>query len=214
VNYLLLVLIGGTFAFELSLGGSLELWVGIWGFVPDRLDRALLDGLISPLAKEAVTMVSAQFIHAGWLHLLGNVVYLRVFGDNVEDRLGHALFAVFFLAAGCVGCLSQFAIDPSSTVPIVGVSGAIAGVLGAYIVFFPTTKVVTLFPIFIFLTFIEAPAVLFIGIWGLQQFLNSFFLVTGETNTVAWFAHIGGFLFGAVTAWILRLRTGTKRRKR
>ena len=175
-----------------------------WGFVPARLTEAAEVG--GPALQEALlTGLTAQFLHAGWVHVIGNLVYLRVFGDNVEDKLGAAAYLLFYLAAGVAGLSAQYAFDPTSAVPIVGASGAIAGVLGAYIVLFPASRVVTLFPALIFLTFVEVPAVVFLGVWGLQQLLNGLLALDGTVDRVAWFAHLGGFGFGLLVGAGVRL---------
>ncbi|MEM1025542.1 MAG: rhomboid family intramembrane serine protease [Myxococcota bacterium] len=208
VNFLIMAGCGLAFGYQLSLEEQVGPFIRAHGFVPARLAEAPLEGL-----RDAAT---AMFLHGGWFHVLGNLLYLRVFGDNVEDRLGHLVYPAFYVAAGLAGALAQWAVQPDSTTPMVGASGAIAGVLGAYLVMFPKARVVTLFPVFIFLTFIEVPAVVFLGIWGLQQFLNGYATVTEATqvvDSVAWFAHIGGFVFGVVVGIVMRLR-GSRRRIR
>jgi len=209
VNFLLMAGCGLAFGYQLSLEDQVGAFIREYGFVPARLAEAPLDGL-----RDAVT---ATFLHGGWFHVLGNLLYLRVFGDNVEDRLGHLLYPLFYVAAGVAGALAQWAVQPDSTTPMVGASGAIAGVLGAYLITFPKARVVTLFPVFIFLTFIEVPAVVFLGIWSLQQFLNGYASVTGANQvveSVAWFAHIGGFVFGALVGIGLRIRGPRRARKK
>lgn len=202
---------GAMFGFELSLGPEVGRFVREAGFVPRELRQALAGR--SELLPVVQDLVTCMFLHGGWLHVIGNLLYLRVFGDNVEDRLGHLGYLVFYLVAGVAGSLAQYAFDPGSKVPLVGASGAIAGVLGAYVVLFPRARVVTLFPVFIFLTFIEVPALLFLGIWALQQFLYGWMAFEGGVlaENVAWFAHIGGFVLGLITATLYRL---TRRRKR
>jgi membrane associated rhomboid family serine protease len=206
VNYALLVSIGLVFLFELSLGRSVEALTREYGFVAVDFQAALDDGRIEVILKSSVTMLTSMFLHGGWFHVIGNVLYLRVFGDNVEDRFGHVPFLLFYLASGAAGALGQFFFDPQGQVPMVGASGAIAGVLGAYVVLFPAARVVTLFPIVIFLTFIEVPAFLFLGIWALQQLLNGYLsIISGQQNAgIAWFAHIGGFSLGIVCGLIAR----------
>jgi membrane associated rhomboid family serine protease len=205
VNILLMAACGVAFGYQLSLGDQLGPWIVEHAFVPQRLGSAT--GL-DDLGAAGVTIVTSMFLHGGWFHILGNLLYLRVFGDNVEDRLGHLAYPVFYLVAGTVGALAQFAAQPASVTPMVGASGAVAGVLGAYIILFPRARVVTLFPVFIFLTFIEVPAVIFLGLWALQQFLNGYASVTGPGGfeRVAWFAHIGGFAFGVMCGVVMRWR--------
>jgi membrane associated rhomboid family serine protease len=162
-------------------------------------------------------MLTATFLHGGWFHVVGNLLYLRVFGDNVEDRLGHLGFLLFYFGSAAAGATAQAIVAPTSTVPMIGASGAIAGVLGAYIVLFPRARILTLFPIVIVLTFIEVPAVLFLGIWALQQFLNGFLVVTAPSAAdggIAWFAHIGGFGLGIGVGLLRRLIGRVERRRR
>jgi membrane associated rhomboid family serine protease len=146
-----------------------------------------------------------MFLHGGWFHLLGNMLYLWVFGDNVEDRIGHGGYLLFYLAAGAAGSLSHIAANPQSAVPTIGASGAIAGILGAYFIFFPRAKVLTLIPIGIFITTAYLPAYLFLVLWFFLQVFNAFLSgLSTATETVAWWAHIGGFVLGfAVGAFTL-----------
>ncbi|MEM7677426.1 MAG: rhomboid family intramembrane serine protease [Myxococcota bacterium] len=193
-----------VFAYQVSLDRNAATLIVDFGFVPARLTQALAEG--GPALQAALlTAISAQFLHAGWIHVLGNLVYLRVFGDNVEARMGSLLYLAFYFVSGAVGLGAQYSFDPQSPVPIVGASGAIAGVLGTYIVLFPSARIVTLFPVLIFLTFVEVPAALFLGVWGLQQLLNGLLAFEGATDRVAWFAHIGGFVFGLLVGIIARI---------
>ncbi|NJK90182.1 MAG: rhomboid family intramembrane serine protease, partial [Myxococcales bacterium] len=156
----------------------------------------------------------SMFLHGGWLHVLGNLLYLRVFGDNIEDRLGVLRYLAFYLLAGIAGAAAQYFVDPQSPVPMVGASGAISGVLGMYLVLFPMARIVTLFPVFIFLTFIEVPAFLFLGLWVLQQTVYGWFSLeaaAGAQGGVAWFAHLGGFAVGFFFGAVSRIR---RRRRR
>lgn len=139
-----------------------------------------------------------MFLHGGWLHLLGNMLYLWIFGDNVEDRMGRGRFIIFYLLTGYIATLTHVYFLPHSTVPMVGASGAIAGILGAYFVLYPRAKVLTLVPIIIFITFIRIPALLFLGFWFLLQVINQTMISSPEAQSVAWWAHIGGFVAGAV----------------
>ena len=201
-----------VFVFQVSLDDRASVLIMDWGFVPDRLTRAMAVG--GPALQEALlTALTAQFMHGGWIHVLGNLVYLRVFGDNVEGKLGSATYLLFYLAGGVVGLAAQYAFDPDSTVPIIGASGAIAAVLGTYIVLFPAARVVTLFPVLIFLTFVEVPALVFLGVWSLQQLLNGQLALDGAADRVAWFAHLGGFGFGLVVGTTIRLVRRLQRRR-
>jgi len=214
MNYGLLAAIAAVFLYQVSLGRGVEQLVGRHGFVPETLTAALTTSELAALAIPAQTALTSLFLHGGWLHVIGNLLYLRVFGDNVEDRFGHVFYLGVYLMGGFAGVLGHYLADPASAVPLIGASGAIAAVLGAYIVLFPMARVVTLFPVFIFLTFIEVPAVVFIGIWGAQQLLNGYFeLQAGLQQGVAWFAHVGGFAFGLLSGVIYRL-LGKKRPRR
>ena len=146
-----------------------------------------------------VTILTSMFMHGGWLHIIGNMLFLWVFGNNVEDRMGRARFLLFYLLAGLVAVYAQSVVDPSATVPTIGASGAVAGVLGGYILLHPRARVLTLVFIIFFVTLIEIPAVILLGIWAALQFLPALGQVgaadvTGEE--VAYLAHVGGFLFG------------------
>jgi membrane associated rhomboid family serine protease len=149
-----------------------------------------------------LSVLVAMFLHGGWLHLAGNMLFLWVFGNNVEDRLGRALFLPFYLAGGVAATALQVAIGPGSTVPSVGASGAIAAVLGAYIVLYPHARVTSLLILFIVIQVIEVPALVVLGLWFvLQVFTGVGGLGAGVNGGVAYFAHIGGFVFGALVAW-------------
>jgi membrane associated rhomboid family serine protease len=142
-----------------------------------------------------------MFLHGGLLHVGGNMLYLWIFGDNVEDRMGHGRFVVFYLLCGIAAALAQTATVPDSVVPMVGASGAIAGVMGAYFVLYPKSRIVTLLPLFFFFQVIEVPAILFLGIWFLMQFVNGLGSISTVANGqtaggVAFWAHIAGFVAG------------------
>jgi membrane associated rhomboid family serine protease len=151
-----------------------------------------------PSALRPETFVTSMFLHGGWLHLLGNMLYLWIFGDNVEDRLGHGRFVVFYVMCGFVAAFAQVAAGPGSHVPIVGASGAIAGVLGAYFVLFPRSRVLTLVPIIFIIRIVEIPAVYLLGFWFLLQILGGL-ETSGAANVggVAFWAHVAGFVAGA-----------------
>ncbi len=161
-----------------------------WGFVPARF--------LSAPADDLVTVGTSMFMHAGWMHLLGNMLFLWIFGDNVEDAIGHARFAVFYLLGGVAAVTAQLLVDPSSTTPMVGASGAISAVLAGYLSLYPRARVLVLLPIFIIITFFEFPAWLVILEWFALQLISGFSdLAFGATASgVAWFAHIGGFIAG------------------
>jgi membrane associated rhomboid family serine protease len=160
------------------------------------------------VALVILSIVTAAFLHGGWLHILGNMLFLWVFGDNIEDRLGRLRYLLFYISAAVVAALIQGLVDPNSVVPTVGASGAVAAVLGAYLIWFPKAKVRAVIPM-VFLVFIpfRIPAIVMIGIWFLQNLLAGYATITSAATAdvgVAWFAHIGGFLFGVVIALALR----------
>lgn len=189
-----------VYLFELSLPEPvLQQFLYIFGIVPARYT-----GAMSPSFGAAYwywPFLTSMFLHAGWLHLIGNMWGLWIFGKSVEQRMGSLRFLLFYILCGLAAGAAQVLLQPTSTVPGVGASGAIAGVMGAYLVMFPTATILTLVPIFIFPLFLELPAVLFIGVWFLIQFLGaaSSSLSTSQVGGVAWWAHIGGFAFGMLT---------------
>ena len=197
-----------VFAWELGLQAtseaSLNAFVTGWGVVPAELLAAW--GVGQFVSQETATLITSQFLHGGWLHLLGNVLYLWIFGNNIEDRLGRALFVLFYLGGGVVAGLTQTAIDPDSTIPLIGASGAIAATLGAYFVLFPGARITTLVFLGFFYQLIEVPALIVLGFWFLLQLLDGIGSLGMEAGAgVAFFAHIGGFVGGALVAWLLIL---------
>lgn len=156
-----------------------------------------------------LTLITSQFLHAGWLHIGGNMLFLYIFGDNVEDRMGHFWFLLFYLFCGIVAALTQVAVAPDATIPSLGASGAIAGVLGSYLVLFPSARVKTIIFIFIFITLVTVPAFVLIGLWFLLQFFDgvaSLSHVQQGMGGVAYFAHVGGFLTGLIITFLVRER--------
>lgn len=202
------LVIGGCvvlFLFELSLGRHLERFLSLYAFMPARFFHpSLFEG---SFGFTLGTVVFSMFLHGGWFHLIGNMWFLWVFGDNVEDAMGHLRYAVFYLTCGAAAAVAQAVVAPHSTVPMVGASGAIAGVLGAYFVWFPWSRVKTLLFFGVFLTVTELPAPLFLVLWFVVQFFSgtlSLAAAGAAGGGVAWFAHIGGFVCGAALAVILR----------
>jgi len=211
ITRLLIVMNAAAFVYELMLGADLRRFIFDWGMVPARLTLALHYG-DEPLPVVGLSLLSSMFLHGGWLHLIGNMWYLWIFGDNVEDRLGRARFLFFYLAAGIVAALLQYLLHPTSRVPTVGASGAIAGVLGAYLVAFPHARIVTLIPFFPFFQVLALPAGIVLGLWFLMQFFSGFLsLGYGTGGGIAWWAHIGGFVFGLVAMRVLGGRRGRSR---
>jgi membrane associated rhomboid family serine protease len=146
-----------------------------------------------------VTVFTSMFMHGGWLHIIGNMLFLWVFGNNVEDVMGRLKFLLFYLLAGAVAVYTQSAVDPSSAIPTIGASGAVAGVLGGYILLHPRARVVTLIIIVFFVTLVEIPAAILLGVWAVLQFLPALGQIGGPAlsgDSVAYFAHVGGFIFG------------------
>lgn len=152
-----------------------------------------------------LTVLTSMFLHGGFMHLVGNMLYLWIFGDNVEDAMGPIRFLLFYLLCGVAAALAQIAVDPGSAIPLIGASGAIAGVLAAYFMLFPYARVLTLIPIFFFLRLISVPAVFLLGFWFLLQVISGAGSL-GSGGGVAWFAHIGGFLAGAMLVFLFRRR--------
>ena len=200
VNLGLLSTIALVFLFELLLGPSRDLLIVRWGAVPSRILAALGgDPRVSPLAL--LTLVTSQFLHGGWLHVGSNMLFLWVFGRAVEDRLGHLRYLCFYLLWGVGAALAQIWMTGPSPVPLIGASGAIAGVLGAYTVLYPTAWVSLLVPILFFFWVIDVPALLVLAYWFAVQFLNGLASITPVSGGgVAFWAHVGGFVLGLLSA--------------
>jgi membrane associated rhomboid family serine protease len=197
VTYALIALNVLFFVVELTGG---EAFIEKWAFVPSRF-------LANPLG-ESLTLVTSMFMHIGWLHLGSNMLYLWIFGDNVEDRFGHIKFAVFYLLCGLAATFAQLAFDPGSSVPNLGASGAVAGVLGAYILLFPQGKVRVLQGQQV----IQVPALIVIGLWIVLQLFSGIGSIasTAPAGGVAYMAHIGGFVAGLGLTFLLRGRSGAQ----
>ena len=194
VNYALIVANVAVFLYAVSLGRDAE------GFI-------MAHGLV-PRAFTFSTLLTSMFLHGGLLHLVGNMLYLYIFGDNIEDRLGSVRYILFYLLCGIAAGAAQAIANPDSTLPMVGASGAVAGVLGAYLLFFPRARVVTLVPIFFFLRIVEIPAVVLLVIWFAWQLLSGIATLGDRAGMggVAFFAHVGGFLAGMVLGPLLQRR--------
>lgn len=177
------------------------------GLAPAELEAFVFAFGLIPAHFTVATMFSSMFVHAGLGHAGGNLLYLWIFGDNIEDRLGHGRFLVFYLATGVVAALSQMAMDPGSRIPMVGASGAIAGVMGGYLVLYPHSRVLTLFPFPLML--FEVPAVFFLGLWFVIQFVSGLGSLAAATEAglpggVAFWAHVMGFVAGVVLVRLMR----------
>lgn len=186
------------FIYEQSLGNQLNQFIYQYGLIPAILfsngDITLLDRF--------TPFLSSMFLHGGWMHLIGNMLFLYIFGDNVEDRMGHLKYALFYIVCGIIAAFFQIGTNVHSNIPMVGASGAISGVLGAYLLFFPRSKVLTLAPIFIFIHFVHIPAAVFILIWFGFQLLSGIgtLSISHGMGGVAFWAHIGGFIGGLILA--------------
>jgi len=195
VTYAILGINVLVFIVELLLdsAGELSAFLTSWGVVPSRL-------LGNFGTSEALTLVTSMFLHDGPMHIIGNMLYLWIFSDNVEDMMGRGRFVLFYLACGIAASMAQVLAGVGSTIPAIGASGAIAGVLGAYLLLFPSARVDTLVTWSFFVRIRTLPAIVVLGFWFLLQFLNSALSFgVGQVGGVAWFAHIGGFLFGLLT---------------
>ncbi|NLN07708.1 MAG: rhomboid family intramembrane serine protease [Firmicutes bacterium] len=180
-------------------------FVYTYGLIPERFFSTLFAGAF-PVALRP--LITHQFLHGSWLHIGSNMLYLWVFGDNIEDRLGHLRYLVFYLLMGLLAGLAQIMFSPQSNVPIIGASGAVAGILGAYAIICPRARVLALVPMFLFLTVTEVPAMLFLGFWFVLQLFSGLTSI-GIDVSVAWWAHIGGFLAG-----MLLVRSFSRKRNR
>ena len=200
------------YQFSLEVGGGQgaqagQAFIEEFGLVPCRLTGACRVGMDLP--SPILTIFSSMFMHGGLFHIAGNMLYLWIFGNNVEDVLGHGRYLIFYLASGVAAALAQTAIGPSSAVPMVGASGAVSGVLGAYLVLFPHAYVTTLIILGFFFRLVKIPAVVVLGFWIVLQVLNGLGSF-GASGGVAFFAHIGGFLAGMGLLFVLRPRAGTR----
>jgi membrane associated rhomboid family serine protease len=196
-----------VFTAQLFMGSMTERVIQTFGFLPARFVHP------SAFAYEpwevAITLVTSLFLHGGFVHLIGNLIYLWVFGGAVEDAIGHTRYLLLYIACGAIGSITHAMLFPLSTVPSIGASGSIAGILGAFLVLLPHARIVTLFPLVVYWAMAEIPAVLFLPIWLGMQFFNGFLSLQAARRTfevvgIAWWAHVGGFLFGAVVAVIFR----------
>ncbi len=203
---LVLLNIAGFFL-ELRHGPALEAFVYRFGVVPAHWGISSLSDFFD-WPQLFFTLVTSQFLHGGVLHLASNMLYLWIFADNVEDRVGHGRFLVLYLASGVVAALAQLLITPHSSVPMVGASGAIAGVLGAYFILFPSARIVALIPLGFIMETVEIPAFLFLGLWFLLQWFQGLLAVgqVADVGGVAFWAHIGGFVAGMIGIALLRPR--------
>jgi len=194
-----------AFLVELSLQDRLEGLFSLYALIPAKISYALAGGL--PVTDLVTPFFSSMFLHGGWLHLIGNMWYLWIFGDNVEDALGPVGFLVFYLATGLAAGITHYVLQPDSAIPTVGASGAISGVLAGYAVLFPRARVVTLVPLGFFIQLMELPAVVLLVTWVIIQALSGLVsLGIGQSGGVAWGAHVGGFVAGLLLVKLFRPR--------
>jgi len=175
----------------------------------DALNEFLTIYGVVPAYFSYPTLVTSMFLHGGWMHVIGNMWYLWIFGDNVEDRVGHGRFMVFYLSCGIAAALGQVVVDPNSTLPTIGASGAIAGVMGAYFVLYPRSRVLTLIPLIVLMPIVEVPAIVLLGLWFLMQLFNAGTIAMTTSSRgggVAFAAHVIGFVAGAGGVFIFRKR--------
>ena len=226
INVALIAANIAVFVYEISIGARIAAFVGKFALVPAAVTRALSTNALAWHESGAhrgidalaplMTTVTSMFIHGGFWHVAGNMLYLFIFGAAVEYRMGAMRYLIFYFAAGIAASLATVWIAPESSVPVIGASGAIAGVLGAYFIFYPRARVLTILPIFIFIQFIEIPAVIYLFVWfavqlyaGLQQSGRAAMM-----GGVAWWAHVGGFMFGVALGPILAIHRPPRRRSR
>ncbi|MDB5107980.1 MAG: Rhomboid family protein [Candidatus Binatus sp.] len=228
VNVILIAANLAIFVHEVMLGPFVVAFIDRYAMVPAVVWDALRghpiglagaieqSGVADASVNPLVTIFTSMFIHGGFWHVAGNMLYLFIFGAAVEYRLGPLRYLIFYLAAGIAAALATVAIAPGATVPVIGASGAIAGVLGAYFVFYPRGRILTILPIFIFIQFIEIPAVIYLLLWfALQLFSGISDGSAGAMNGgVAWWAHVGGFLFGIAVAPMLASSEPSRIRRR
>jgi rhomboid family protein len=194
-----------VFMFELSLGRNINQLIFLFGLIPGRYVSS--HGLVMKnLGDFPLQGFTSMFLHGGWLHLIGNMLFLFVFGRSIEDRFGHGRFLLIYFLSGFGAAVTHVIFNAGSQIPTIGASGAIAGILGAYLISFPSARITTLIPLFFFFWTVQLPAILVLLYWFLIQFVAGFQMLTIESASgggVAWWAHVGGFLLGIFLAVIL-----------
>jgi membrane associated rhomboid family serine protease len=206
VNILLIALNVGVFCYQISLKPKAQdRLISSLGVVPAETQH-MMKNPARYTAAAVIPLFTSMFLHGGWLHLLGNMLFLWVFGGSVEGRMGHLGYLVFYIFCGLGAGLTHIVANWGSQIPSIGASGAISGVLGAYIVLFPKSKILTLVPLLIFFFTVRLPAILMLGYWFFIQFISGISTL-GQANPegVAWWAHIGGFVMGALVGVVLRV---------
>ena len=205
INYVLIALNILAFLVEQSLGRNLNEFIFTYGLVPARYSVPQISAHFTT-AQQVIAFLTFMFLHGGFFHLLGNMWFLYIFGDNVEDHLGHFRYLAFYLLCGLASGISHLFLNWTSQIPTIGASGAIAGVMGAYFILYPRAKILTLVPIFFFLHFMKIPAFVFLGFWIFFQFLSA--TSSAQAGGIAWWAHIGGFIFGMIFLKLFQLLPG------
>jgi membrane associated rhomboid family serine protease len=216
VTWMIILANGVVFAFELSLpSDALEQLIYHLGLVPARFTHEAWGTSVMVTARSLWPFFTSMFLHGGWLHIIFNMWALWIFGDNVEDRLGHVRFLVFYLLCGLIAGLVDVLVNLHSAVPTIGASGAIAGVLGAYFILFPRAQVIVLFPILFIPLFFPLPAPLFIGFWFILQFVSGTLALSSAAaaaaGNIAWWAHVGGFSAGVALHRLFLIRSPARR---
>ena len=202
VTLFFIVLNVAVFLYELMIGPEAgELFIDSFALVPKRLFSGVTE--TSATVPIGATLVTSMFLHGGFLHIGGNMLYLWIFGNNVEDSMGHIRFIVFYLGCGIIASYIHALANASSTVPMIGASGAISGILGAYLLLYPRARVLTLIAFGLYIRTVEVPAMFVLGFWFILQFLNAI-LSTGTGGGVAWYAHVGGFVAGMLLIGIFK----------
>ncbi|MGB7292841.1 MAG: rhomboid family intramembrane serine protease [Thermodesulfobacteriota bacterium] len=198
VNTILIISNVIVFLYEISLGQGSNRFIIQHGLIPGLLFSSTDMGIVERFSP----FLTSLFIHGGFLHLVGNMLFLYIFGDNVEDKMGHFKYLIFYISCGFFAALFQMLTNIHSTIPMIGASGAISGVLGAYLIFFPKSRILTLLPIFFFIQLIHIPAAVFIIVWFIFQFLSGVATLPAKPGVggVAFWAHIGGFVSGLILA--------------
>ncbi len=201
VNWILILANAAVFWFELRIGeAALQNLIFTWGLVPTQF--------LSAPQETWQTIFTSMFLHGGWFHLLSNIWVLYIFGDNIEDRVGAGPYLLFYLLSGAAAALLQIFITQDSSVPMIGASGAIAGVLGAYLISYPGARIASLVPILFIFTVVDVPAVIFLIFWFVSQLYSGLFAIQGgSASGIAWWAHIGGFIFGLIMVSFFGRRT-------
>ncbi|MGV2830487.1 rhomboid family intramembrane serine protease [Myxosarcina sp. GI1(2024)] len=213
VVYALIAINVVVFLNQLSLGSQLDGFFQLYAVIPRELTASFSGTPPNQPVPEIVTLITSQFLHGGLLHIGGNMLFLWTFGNNIEDDLGHLKFLIFYLVCGILAGLTHWFFGMQSAVPTVGASGAIAGVMGAYLIKYPQAKILTLLPLGFFITTIRIPAIYFLGFWFAQQAISSVASLGVEDGMggVAYWAHAGGFIFGAILGPMLGLMSDRRR---